>query len=423
VRMAIRCEWSDLGGSGIDAATWRRRAHELDRDAVVQAGFALDLDRAYALPPPTASDRVVVLGIGGSALGARCVHEATRTTRHKPLVVVDNVDPEALERAWQGGEPARTCWVFVSKSGGTTETLAQAAVVRQRLAEAGSSARIHVVTGPSGPLRDWAGREGYPVYPVPEDVGGRFSVFTPAATVPLALAGHDVEALRDGARAMRDHCGRSDSAAALLASLLACGADAGRSVVALWSYAERLEILGEWFRQLWAESLGKVRADGTRVGQTPVHCVGSTDQHSIQQLMVEGPRDKLAIVLAGPPTAGTRVPDDPPCAASGHAMSGVLDAMRRATTAGMVRAGCPAATLHLEHWRERDLGALLMLFLAATVHGGELLGVDPYGQPGVEAAKLATADLLREPEGSAAREIAALLGEDAPLRAPDEADA
>jgi len=331
---------------------------------------------------------------------------------------VDNIDPDALEAAWRAGDPARTCWVVVSKSGGTTETLAQAAVVRRRLVEEKLTARIHVVTGAEGPLRDMAAAEGFPVYSVPEDVGGRFSVFTPAATVPLALAGHDVGAMLDGARAMRDHAAAPGNAAALLAALLAAGAESGRNVVALWSYAERLEVVGEWFRQLWAESLGKLRPDGTRVGQTPLHCVGSTDQHSIQQLMVEGPRDKIALVLAGPPTGNARVPDAAPGGGGGHPMSGILDAMRRATTAGMVRAGCPAATLHLEHWEERDVGALLMLFLCATVYGGELFEVDPYGQPGVEAAKVSTKELLRDPEGSAAKEIAALLGENDGILVP-----
>ncbi|MHC4849555.1 MAG: hypothetical protein ACYTEG_14015, partial [Planctomycetota bacterium] len=408
-----RCAWANLSGTGIDRDAWLRRAGELNSDRIANAGFATDLGRNYAMPPATAADRVVVLGIGGSALGSRCVHEATRGSRHKPVEIVDNIDPEALDRAWGNGDPARTAWVIVSKSGGTTETLAQAAVVRKRLADEKLNAPIHIVTGPTGALREMAEALGYPSYPVPEEVGGRFSVFTPAATVPLALAGHDVAALLEGARAMRDHCCTSGNAGAQLAAWLTAGAESGRNIVALWSYAERLEIVGEWFRQLWAESLGKVRADGTRVGQTPLHCVGSTDQHSIQQLLVEGPRDKMALVLAGPPTAATEVPAGEPGAGSGHPLSGILDAMRQATSAGMVRAGCPTATLHLENWDERDLGSLLMLFLCATVYGGELFGVDPYGQPGVEAAKVATMDLLRDPGGAAATEIAELLGESA----------
>ena len=132
--------------------------------------------------------------------------------------------------------------------------------------------------------------------------------------------------------------------------------------------------MGEWFRQLWAESLGKVREDGVRVGQSPVHCVGSTDQHSMQQLMVEGPRDKIAIVLAGPSTGDATVPSDDAGAGSGHTMSAILDAMRRATTYGMVCAGTPTVTMQLDAWSERDVGELLMQFMCATVYGGELMG-------------------------------------------------
>ena len=407
--MGVQSAWASLDGTGledqtIDAGQERARAAD---GRVTGAPFAVDLDAGHELPSRTSADCVVVLGIGGSALGARCVHEATRGKGHRPIHVVDNIDPEAFERVWAAVDPARTAWVVISKSGGTTETLAQCTLLRERLAHAGINAPLHVVTGPTGALAELAEAEGYPRYPVPEPVGGRFSVFTPAGTVPLALAGHDVAALIDGARAVRD----DPSDAARLAALLCAGADDGRNVVAMWSYAERLEIVGEWFRQLWAESLGKVRADGTRVGQTPLHCVGSTDQHSIQQLMVEGPRDKMAVVLAGPPTGDAVAPAGEPGAGAGHALSDILEAMRRATTDGMVRAGIPTVTLRLDAWTERDVGQLLMLFLAATVYGGELLGVDCYGQPGVEAAKVSTKELLADPDGEKAREIRARLGE------------
>jgi len=410
--MGIRCEWARLEGTGLSSEEWEAATREADAagEAVRQAGFAtaLDDEANYAgLPGRTVLDRVVVLGIGGSALGARCVHDATRNSSHRPIEVVDNIDPEAFERVWANGDPMRTAWVVVSKSGGTTETLAQWSLVREREPKAPR----FVVTGPSGTLREIVETEGTPSWPVPEEVGGRFSVFTPANTVALALAGHDVNALLEGARAMRDHCATPGSASAKLAGLLTAAEMKGRNVVALWAYAERLEAVGEWFRQLWAESLGKIRADGSRVGQTPVHCVGSTDQHSIQQLLVEGPRDKVALVLGGPPTGATRAPEGQPGAGAGHELATILTAMRRATSAGMVRAGCPLATFSVAEWSERDVGALLMLFMAATVQAGAILGVDPYGQPGVEAAKLDTMQLLADPDGAASAEIAGILGE------------
>jgi len=386
-----------------------RRAPDLAR-----AGLAAALGHPGGFPGRTDAERVVVLGIGGSALGARSVHRAALERGVLPLRVVDNIDPEAFESAWGGGDPARTAWVVVSKSGKTTETLAQCALLRERLGGAGAWERVHIVTGAAGPLRELAQRGGLALHEVPEEVGGRFSVFTPAATVPLALAGHDMEGLLGGARAGLKHCLRPESIAANLAALLVGAAQEGRNVVALWSYAERLEPLGEWFRQLWAESLGKVRPDGGRTGQTPLACIGSTDQHSVQQLMVEGPPDKVVVVLAGPPGSGPVVPKGPDGlagAAGGHALGEILRAMRRATTAEMVRAGCPAAALHLEAWSEACVGRLMMILLCATVLAGELLGVDPYGQPGVEKAKLATRDLLADPGGETDRAVARLLGE------------
>ena len=381
--------------------------------SLADEGFARALDLEFGLPGRSGADRIVVLGIGGSALGSRAVHEASRTPQTLPIEVVDNIDPQALEAAWQGGDPLRTAWVVISKSGGTTETLAQFGVVRTRLAELGGG-EIHVVTGPDGALRDLANARGYPTHDVPVEVGGRFSVFTPAATVPLALAGHDVARLIEGARAAR----RDPAIAAEIAAFLIAAYGSGCNVVTLWSYAERLETVGEWFRQLWAESLGKRRADGTAVGQTPVHCVGSTDQHSIQQLMVEGPADKAVLVLCGPADDSIVAPAGEAGAGAGHSLGAILTAMRRATSAEMVRAGCPLATLRLDAWDESSMGNLLMQFLLATVLGGRLLEVDPYGQPGVEAAKIATKELLSEPGGARSAEIAQLLGEGEGVRAP-----
>jgi glucose-6-phosphate isomerase len=427
--MGFLYETADLAGTGLDrdrlAALEGRAAGAVE--SLARAGFATDLERRGGHPGRTDCERVAVLGIGGSALGARSVHLACRTGAQLPITVVDNVDPEAFEQAWAAGDPGRTAWVVISKSGGTTEVLAQWNLLRGRLARLGGPAELHVVTGASGPLRELARADGLPVYDVPEEVGGRFSVFTPAATVPLALAGHDVESLREGARAALADALRPGGVAARLAALLCGAAGAGRNVVTFWTYAERLETVGEWFRQLWAESLGKRLPDGGRIGQTPLHCVGSTDQHSIQQLMVEGPRDKVVLVLSGPAPRAPETKGLQPMlealrevdeAGGADLMRSILDAMRRATTAGMVRAGCPAATLRLDGWTESDIGALLMTFLCATVLGGELLGVNPYGQPGVEAAKIATKELLAGPGGAADEEIGRMLGEGSGQRCP-----
>jgi glucose-6-phosphate isomerase len=192
---------------------------------------------------------------------------------------------------------------------------------------------------------------------------------------------------------------------------LTAARDTGRNVVVVWAYGERLEAAGEWFRQLWGESLGKRRADGSPTGQTPVDCVGSTDQHSMQQLLVEGPADKAVLVMAGPSACDATVPPGGEDPVAGHALSAILDAMRRATTDAIVQAGCPAATLRLTDRSERSVGALLMTLMLCTVLTGGLWQVDPFGQPGVEAAKAAAAELLRDPGGGRDREISQRLGE------------
>ncbi|MCZ6574032.1 MAG: glucose-6-phosphate isomerase [Planctomycetota bacterium] len=411
--MGLLYERALLDGTGLDADAVRRLEQQAGKACagLGQAPFSLHLDGP--LPQASAAQRVVVLGVGGSALGARAVHEACAGPAALPLTVVDNIDARPLEAAWNGGDPARTAWVVVSKSGGTAETLAHCAWVRERLQGLSPAPEVHIVTGDSGPLRDLALDEGLPLHAIPAQVGGRFSVFTAAGVVPLALAGLDVQGLRDGARAALRHATAlaAGSAPAAMAGLLAAAAASGRNVVVVWAYGERLEATAEWFRQLWGESLGKQRADGTRAGQTPVHCIGSTDQHSMQQLIIEGPRDKAVLVLAGPGQNDAAVPAAALEPLGGQSFDAILDAMRRGTTDAMVRAGCPAATLKLDAWSERSLGALLMTLLLSTVLTAHLWDVDPYGQPGVEEAKAAATQLLREPDGEAARRIARTLGE------------
>ncbi|MHC4225043.1 MAG: hypothetical protein ACYSUN_13705, partial [Planctomycetota bacterium] len=241
--MGYLFETADLGPSGLPEADLRillERAEAAAPD-LSAAGFNAALDGSIELPGRTPMDRIVVLGIGGSALGTRTVHEFCRMGEVRSIEVVDNIDPEALEAAWGAGDPARAAWVVVSKSGTTTEILAQWKIVRQRLGALHATGHIHVVTGTAGPLREWAQQDGCPIYEIPEEVGGRYSVFTPAATVPLALAGHDVGALLEGARSSRDHCAAPGGVAARLAAFLVAAARSGRNVVALWSYAERLE--------------------------------------------------------------------------------------------------------------------------------------------------------------------------------------
>jgi len=243
--------------------------------------------------------------------------------------------------------------------------------------------------------------------PVPENVGGRFSVLSPVGLLPAAVCGIDPTALLAGAAAMEQRC-RTDVLTENPAGLLACllhHADQvhGRSIHVLMPYADRLRSVGMWFQQLWAESLGKARTlDGALrpTGPTPLAALGATDQHSLLQLLMEGPHDKVVLFVAVDDVGvdvsiPARHPEIPALSyLGGHTLGELLSAERSATAEALRREGRPNATFTLPRVDARSLGELLMLFQIATVYAGALYGVDPLDQPGVELGKVLTYGLM-----------------------------
>lgn len=366
---------------------------------------------------------VVVLGIGGSGLGALALREALlgpgwndRTDEerdHFPrLHVLDNPDPLTFRRLQERLDPSRVLFNVVSKSGSTAETMAQYLVARAWIEEAvgPEKARGHFLftTDPAkGALRRIAEAEGIPALPVPENVGGRFSVLSPVGLLPAAVCGVDVGALLGGAGRMVERCASDrllENPAGLLATLLhRADVEEGRPIHVLMPYADRLRPVALWFQQLWAESLGKARAlDGSEVhvGPTPLASVGAVDQHSLVQLFMEGPRDKVVLFVGverreEDVPIPSRHPEMPSLAyLGGHELGELLDVERRATAEALRRAGRPNATLLLPRVDEDAVGQLLMLLQIATVHAGALYGVDPLDQPGVELGKKLTYGLM-----------------------------
>jgi glucose-6-phosphate isomerase len=302
----------------------------------------------------------------------------------------------------------------ISKSGGTAETMAQYLVVRAWLDEAlGPAAYRHLVftTDPvRGALRELAQREGIATLTVPPAVGGRFSVLSPVGLLPAALVGIDVRALLHGARtaierALADDLLRNPPA---LWAALHWAADTwlGARLHVLMPYTDRLREFAEWYRQLWAESLGKRvdrRGQPVFLGPTPVGAVGATDQHSQVQLFMEGPFDKAVTFLAVD-DLGTDItipsrPDLPPDLAylSGHTLGELLHAEYEATSAALARMGRMNCTLRLPDLSAATIGELIMFFQLATGYAGAWYGVDPFDQPGVELGKQLTYAAMGRP--------------------------
>jgi glucose-6-phosphate isomerase len=367
------------------------------------------------------ADTLVVDGIGGSALGALALQTALRPKRR--LVVLDNVDPEGVAAKLAPLDPKRVAVNVITKSGSTAETMANLLVLlgwMRRALGPGHVKRWSATTDPKkGDLRAVAERLGIPMLPVPEAVGGRFSVLTPVGLVPAAFLGIDVDGLVAGARDMRARCWSKPAeqnpgviGAALLHAL---ATTRGRNIQVLMPYADALLHLADWYRQLWAESLGKRVDRSGRVvetGQTPVVSIGATDQHSQVQLYMEGPHDKVVTFLEVEAfRRDVKIPRLHKDLASlgylgGRTLGELIAAERRGTEVALTAAGRPNFTYRLPRISAHVLGQLIYLFEFQTALSGELYGIDAFDQPGVEAGKVATYALMgRAGHEKAARDL------------------
>ncbi len=343
------------------------------------------------------SHGVVLIGTGGSSLGARTLCALAPDTARPRFL--DNLDPHGFAALMNDLDLARTLFLVVSKSGGTAETLAQFVLVHEAVRaaqnEAAARSRFLLVCEPGdNPLRRFAARHALRTIDHDPDLGGRYSVLSPVGLLPAMLAGIDARAVRAGAtEVLRRTLGAAEpgAAAPALGAALHAALVETRGVAAsvMMPYGDRLAPFAAWYGQLWAESLGK---DGR--GTTPVPALGPRDQHSQLQLWLDGPADKLVTLVtldaagAGPRVEPAAVAGDPALAwLAGATLGDLAGAMARATGDALAAAGRPVRRIRLADLDARRLGALLMHFMLETVIAGRLFGVSPFGQPAVEHGK------------------------------------
>jgi glucose-6-phosphate isomerase len=353
----------------------------------------------------------VVIGIGGSSLGARAVlHSAAQTPSGLQTHFAENMDPVTFGRLFDSLDLQRTLFVVVTKSGSTIETMSKFWFAWERMQEvAGDHAARHflAITDPErGGLRELAGKLGFDTFPVPPNVGGRFSVLTAVGLVPLALAGYPVDRLLDGARSARDHALQdpvADNAVLQSAFDHVALMETGVTQTVMMAYSDLLYPLVEWFAQLWGESLGKARnRDGELVetGLTPVKALGVVDQHSQMQLYVEGPRDKHLVFLEVdsferevtiPSVEG--LPDSLRHLA-GKSMGEIMNAELVGTRRALQEAGRPTSTWLFDSVSPEAVGAFILGWETITAVAAELLDINAFDQPGVELGKKIAHGLL-----------------------------
>jgi glucose-6-phosphate isomerase len=354
---------------------------------------------------------VVVLGTGGSSLGGQTLcalnDRGFGPQQGAPkLWFMDNVDPDTFGELFERLEPESTGFIAISKSGGTAETLTQLLIVLDwyEAHYGGESAAEHVlaITEPkSNVLRRLAERQGIKTLEHDPKVGGRFSVLSLVGLIPAAIAGVDVARIRKGAAAVLDATlnasNPADSAPCVGAALsIALQQEQGLNISVLMPYVDRLAYFGMWYRQLWAESLGK-----NGKGTTPIRAMGTVDQHSQVQLYLDGPNDKMfSVMIADTAGSGGRVLPDKIAQEkelaylASRTMGDLLDAEARATAATFAKNGKPVRIFRIPELDEESMGALLMHFMLETIVAADLLGVDAFDQPAVEQGKILTREYL-----------------------------
>lgn len=366
-------------------------------------------------------DNILILGIGGSALGAKTICEALlppywnlldkeKRNSFPRIFFLDNIDPDQMNALLDILDLEKTLINVITKSGSTAETMSQFMVLKDRLEQKlGENYRNNIVAttdSQTGVLRQLAEQEGYKTFVVPDDVGGRFSVFSAVGLLPFALLGINIDDMVFGIKNMDLMLKNTDihhniaAQNALIHFLM--DREKNKKISVLMPYSSRLRFLPDWYAQLVAESLGKEynrSGEKVNIGLTPVKSLGVTDQHSQLQLYNEGPNDKvITFVRVKEFDTNLTIPNIFEYTGisylGGKTLNKLLNAEADATSVVLASNSRPNVTLKLPKINAFYLGQLLYFFEVQTSIAGELYNIDSFNQPGVEQVKDFTYGLM-----------------------------
>lgn len=349
-------------------------------------------DFISALDAPVFSDEnigaILVIGIGGSNLGARAVYSALRSAA-KRIIFADTVDPfeireiiKEINNLYQAGRKA--VFVLISKSGETTESIVNYGVLVNEFKklDSGWRTRTVVITDKDSKLDFYAQKQGFKILIVPKAVGGRYSVFTAVGFFPLALAGINIEKLLAGAKSA------AKNRALLSAAAIYLNYKKNKNIHNVFIFSERLKAFGEWYRQLIAESLGK----GGK-GITPIISMGPADLHSMAQLYFDGPQDKLTTFISiKNQSADFKVSkadnlEELVSGIGGKSLKEIMESILEGVKLAYRKKRMPFLEIEFENLSEESLGALMAEKMMETIYLAKLLKVDAFDQPAVELYK------------------------------------
>jgi len=339
---------------------------------------------------------LIVVGIGGSSLGTRTIINALKMSTRFRVMFMENVDPESISDVLKDISPSKTAVNFVSRSGTTLETIAQYFVLKQFFNnKIGKRFNEHffITTASSDSfLAKEAEKHGYTIIDFPGELVGRYSVMSPVGLIPASFAGINIRMILNGARSTKEQCliKSYDANPALKSAFINFyHYQNGKKTIVFMPYCDRLITFGEWFAQLWGESLGKINTEGIVHGQLPVRGAGTQDQHSLLQLYLDGPKDRLVIFVTSKHKNDIRIKT-----ASenfeylkGKGIADILLAEQQATAEALSAKGVPSFRIHIDGVNEFNLGGLFYFFEAMTVLMSAFLKVNPFDQPAVEDIK------------------------------------
>lgn len=346
---------------------------------------------------------IVILGTGGSSLGGKALY-ALSEIEGPTLHFQDNIDPHTFHRLFAKLNLATTGVIAISKSGNTSETLMQLVICQEHWqrklgVEALSQQFMVISEDKENAIRELADHYKMPFLEHPQDIGGRFAVFTIVGLLPALLAGLNIKAFREGAQSVLrslEHCETPLDSSPVRGAVIACLlAQTGCNQTVLMPYIDRLNIFAFWYRQLWAESIGK-----NGKGTTPINALGTVDQHSQLQLYLDGPNDKFFTVITMPHDQqslrlrGKVFQHGAFTSLQGKTMGQLMMAEQQATIDTLLRHRCPTRVIHIHEMNEGVMGALMMHFVLETLAMAHLLEVNPFDQPAVEDGKILTRQYL-----------------------------
>jgi len=355
------------------------------------------INRAKEIPDDF--EEIVVVGIGGSSLGTKALYRLLKSHYNsvKKIVFLENTDPIELKNKFLEINPEKSIFFIISKSGTTIETIS---IFKTLIKEFGfdllkDKDKFVFVTDPSSPLENLALKYKIRFFNIPKNVGGRFSVFSAVGVVPLYLAGFDVLKIVNSAGAFFDSFFSGNEGHILKKAAFLYERSRCYRMNVLFSYSSLLDEFNKWYVQLWGESLGKIDKKGQRVGLTPIGLLGSIDQHSFLQLLIEGPKDKTVTFIKVKNFENSlKIPDislpflEKTDFVNGSSFNDLINAQCDATRESVVRSGIDVDEIVLHKLNEESVGELFAYYELLTSAVGALFEVNTYNQPGVELGKM-----------------------------------